>query len=98
MLTHIRRTMGEFIHSETGLVRQQSGLPMAWVVGTLVAMAVFFGTPDEAVATCNWGYAGSCATQSECMMYCQVSEGCIRGDCSPNNNCYCCDGPAPCGS
>lgn len=101
MLTHIRRTISEFIYSETGVVRQQAGLPMAWVVGTLVAMAVCLGTPDGAVAACTVGYTGvSCDTDPQCAMYCQIHKGCPGGICQLHDGfkqCLCCD-PLPCAS
>ena len=97
MFTHIRRTMGEFVWSETGLVRQQAGLPMAWAVGTLVAMAVFFGTPDMAAAACNELTGTSCTANDQCQMYCQIYQGCAGGECRPSGYCFCCT-PYPCGS
>lgn len=85
--------MGAFLASETGFVRQRTGLPVAWAVGVLVAAAVLFGMPDRAHAACGFWGADCSPGSSTCTSYCVDYMHCSSGQCalySPGvYKCYC---------
>ena len=91
----LRRTVREFIVSESGVVSARTGLPVAWVVGLLLAAAVILGPDPAEASTCKKGYLTlrDChKKQKYCGMKC--SEGwrkCSRYMCSVHDDdlCYC---------
>ena len=72
MLLHFRRTVSEFISSESGFVSPRMGLPMAWVVGLLLVATVML-TPSPAAA-CPSAYWENCP-EAGCDQYCEM-QGC----------------------
>ena len=92
----LRRTVREFIVSESGVVSARTGLPVAWVVGLLLAGAVILG-PDPAEAACNvWIDWPNCDPMG-CGMTCDEGySGCNSGHCHDyddenpeNDDCHC---------
>lgn len=76
--------MAEFIASETGFVRQRTGLPVAWATGVLVVVAIFFGMPDKAHAACGWLPDVTCGSDSYCWGLCvHPPYNCSGGSCEP---------------
>lgn len=90
MLSHLRRVMSEFITSETGFVRQRTGLPVAWAAGVLVAAVILLGTPEKAAAHCSGGgHVFSGCTDASCSGWCIAVHGCPSGICTQPNVCVC---------
>ncbi len=94
MLLHLRRTLTEFVTSESGYVSPRTGLPVAWVVGLLLAAAVVLA-PDPAEArTCKKGPTPlkDCHKKEEyCGDICDNDKKCDRYMCSVHDDdvCYC---------
>ena len=70
MLLLLCSTMRAFVLSESGYVAARTGLPVAWVVGLLLAAAVVL-TPEPAEADdyCAWFSWPNCDPQG-CAQYC----------------------------
>ena len=86
MLIHLCSTIRTFVVSESGYVAPRAGLPVAWVVGLLLAAAVVLA-PDPAEASCgvdipwtNCDPQGCAQTCSEGYSACNSGECCLGGD------------------
>ena len=90
----LRRRLTEFVTSESGYVSPRTGLPVAWVVGLLLAAAVVLA-PDPAEArTCNVGYetVTDChQNKQSCAQKCDNGRHCDSYMCSVYDDdlCYC---------
>ena len=89
----LRRTLNEFVTSESGVVSARTGLPVAWVVGLLLAAAVVLG-PDPAEAACDEGYydVENChSNEQSCAQICDNGAKCPSYMCSVYDDdlCYC---------
>ena len=75
-------SVGEFIISETGFVKQRSGLPLSWTAGVLMTAAILFGGSGKAEAVC--ASAWDCAGQggSYCPTNCQIDCGTANSACA----------------
>ncbi len=77
----LRSTVRAFILSESGYVSPRTGLPVAWVVGLLLAAAVVLA-PDPAEAACNpITFRWDDCTSMGCAMYCSEGRGCCNSQC-----------------
>jgi hypothetical protein len=89
----LRRTLNEFVTSESGYVSPRTGLPVAWVVGLLLAAAVVLA-PDPAEAACEEGYitVEDCIdNEQSCAQRCDEGKHCSSYTCSVYDDdlCYC---------
>ena len=91
----LRRTLNEFVTSESGYVSPRTGLPVAWVVGLLLAAAVVLA-PDPAEAACDVEIDWPNCDPQGCAQTCAEGySSCTSGKCEPSvyepeyDECHC---------